>query len=46
MELHSKSKTNKNIFGLKKEDVMKDLLELKNTIKNSKIITMIMMIKY
>ena len=29
-------KTNKSIFGLKKEDITKDLSELKNTFKNSK----------
>ena len=32
-------KTNESAFGPKNKDVIKDLLELKNTVKNSKIKT-------
>ena len=39
MKLHSKTKTNENIFGLKKDVIIKDILELRNTVKNSKINT-------
>ena len=30
-------KSNKSIFDLRNKDIMKDLLELKNTVKNNKI---------
>ena len=33
------NKTNKNIFGLKEQHIIKDLLELKNTVENSTIKT-------
>ena len=32
-------KTNKSVFGPKNKDIIKDLLELKTTVKNSKIKT-------
>ena len=48
-KINSNTKTNKNIFGPKKEDIIKDLLELKNTLKSSTINTkktLILMIEY